>query len=233
MGIVCYIPFMVASYVSARFENAEIPALSRVRCIVRNLDDGPVPPVPGPAYFPTSPDALRPICVIEYPSAILGERLSRIATLADLSTYSQASLVLFSDASANFIVAGVGPGDILEVTAPEVTEWQSEEYPATPFQFGVITVHSATLIEVTRPFPSFKTALSWRVLGKNSGNLTGTTLRPGVTPGDTFLDTRFNLLFNDVASLDAFTESAKASLDALGSASTSSTLTSFNYSSQA
>lgn len=226
---------MVASYVSARFENAEIPALSRVRCIIRNLDDGPVPPVPGPAYFPTSPDELRPICVIEYPSLVLGERLARIATLADLTTYgpSATPLTYFSVTGADFVAAGVTSGDTLEVTIPEPTEWQSEEYPAMPFQFGVSAVLSPTLIEVSRPFPSFKTNLTWQVLNKNSGSLTGTTQRPGVIPGDTFLDTRFNLLFNDVASLDAFTEAAKANLDALASTSTSSTLTSFNYSSKA
>lgn len=223
---------MVASYVSARFENTEIPALGRVRCIVRNLDDGAVPPVPGPTYFPTSPDELRAMLVVEYVNDTLGERLARIATLADLTTYgfTPVPLTRFGITGADFIAAGVTSGDTLEVTIPEPTEWLSEEYPSTPFQFGVSTVISATELELSRPFPSFKTNVSWNVLGRVSGSLTGRTRRPGKVPGDLFLESRFNLLFNDVASLDAFTAAARASLDGLASSSTSSTLTSFNYS---
>lgn len=226
---------MTASYVSARFENVEIPALGRVRCIIRNLDDGPVPPVPGPAYFPTSPDSLRPICVVEYVNLTLGERLVRIATLADLVTYgpSATPLTRFEIGSGDFVAAGVSSGDTLEVFIPEVTEWQSEEYPSTPFQFGVDAVLSPTTISLTRAFPSFKTNLSWRVIGRNSGTLNGTTRRPGISPGGICLDTRFNLLFNDVASLDAFAEAAEANLQALATSSTSSTLTSYNFSTKA
>jgi hypothetical protein len=225
---------MTASYVSARFENAEIPALSRVRCIIRNLDDGPVPPVPGPTYFPTSPDQLRPFCLLEYVNDTLGERFVNVATLSDLGLYSyQASpLTRFVDPTADFVTAGVSSGDTLIVTIPEPTEWQSEEYPAMPFQFGVLGVTSPTEIELVRAFPSFKTNLTWSIPGRTNGTLTGKTQRFGVSPGNMFLDTRFNLLFNDVASLDAFVAAAKASLDALGQSSTASTLTSFNYSSQ-
>lgn len=225
---------MVASYVSARFENAEIPALEQVRCIIRNRDDGAVPPVPSPTYFPTSPDLLRPFCVVEFVNDVLGERLVRIATLSDITFYgpSATQLIRFEATGADFVAAGVTSGDTLEITLPESTEWLSEEYPALPFQFGVSTVISPTVLEITRPFPSFKTALSWSVIGKTSGSFTGTTRRPGIVAGNICLDTRFNLLFNDVASLDAFVAAAEAGLDALGAASTSSTLTSFNYTSK-
>lgn len=222
---------MTASYVSARFEKLDLTSsIGSVRCIVRNLDDGPVPPPPNPGYFPTSPDALRDFLVIEYINDTIGERLVRVATLADLMTYSPRQLIGF-EAPVDFVTAGVSGGDVLSITLPDNSEWVSEEYPASPFYFGISNVASPTQLELNTPIPSFKTAVSWEVIGKISGSLNGKTRRETfLVPGTTFLDRRMNLLFPDVPTMDIFVAATKATMQALGTTSTSSTLTSENYS---
>lgn len=223
---------MTSSYVSARFEKTDLtPSLGAVRCIVRALDDGPVPPPPGPAYFPTSPDALRNFLVLEYVNDTLGERYSRIATLADTAGLTARPLNAFECSAATFVTNGVVPGDYLELILPEPLEWQSEEYPAAPYRFLISNVLSETQLTVVQPIPSFKANVSWTIAGKASGAVNGTTRRSGFpSAGAVFIDARANLLFPDVPTLDAFEAAAKAGLDALASSSTSTTLTSENYS---
>ena len=225
---------MTSSYVSARFEKTDLSAtVGKQRCIVRNLDDGSVPPSPSTGYFPTQPDELRNFLVIEYVNDSIGERLASIATLPDISTYTVRALTGFEiSGGADFVTAGVAPGDILEITLPVPERWQSEEYPSSPFQLSVASVVSSTRLTLTGPIPSFLSNLTWSITGKASGVGTGFPRREGFpATGSTFLDQRMNLLFNTVAELDTFVEATKESLDLLTNTSTSSTLVSENYTS--
>ena len=226
---------MAASYVSARFEVADLSStLRKQRCILRNLDDGTVPPVPSLAYFPTEPDLLRDFILLEYVNDVVGERLVRVATLADTATYSVRRLKVFEDVTANFITAGVQAGDVLQVFLPDASEWVSEEYPDGQLRFVVESVLDATHLQLFVPFPSFKAALNWQI--ENRGLIraaTGVTRRELLpAPLTWFLDRRVNLLFNSVPEMDSFVAAAKASIDALAAASTSSLLTSENYTSR-
>lgn len=226
---------MTASYVSARFEKTDVnPSVPPFRCIVRNLDDGGVPPVPGPGWRPTSPDELRECFVLEYVNDTLGERFVRVADLADIAGLPIRALDSFEVPSANFVGDGVVPGDILEITPPNVTVWQSEEYTSSPYQFEVVSVVSATRLTLDRVIPSFLPALTWVIAGKSQGSVNGYPRRNGFpSVSSTFRDARMAVFFADVATLDAFVEATKAGLDALGAESTTTTLLSENYSSTA
>jgi hypothetical protein len=213
---------MAASYVSARFEK------TANRLVIRYRDDGGVPPLPGPSYFPTTPDELREFLLIEHVSDVVGERLVRIATLSDLTAYDIATLNEFEVPST----AGVTPGYTLRITLPTPSDWLSEEYPAQPFDFPIVAVPSATRFVVSRPFPSFKANLQWEAVGSGISGSTGITRR---TSGalSVFRDSRMNLPFNSTAELETFVAAAKASIDALAAESTTATLTSETYTSQA
>ena len=64
-----------------------------------------------------------------------------------------------------------------------------------------------------------------------SGSLNGYPRRSGFpAAGSVFLDSRANLFFPDVPTLDAFEAAAKAGLDALATSSTTTTLVSESYS---
>lgn len=228
---------MTASYVSARFEKTDLYAqLGKQRCVVRNLDDGPVPPIPSAGYRPTQPDELRNFLLIEYVNDVVGERLTRIATTADIAGYSVQALNIFEASGVDFIAAGVGAGCKLTIALASPQEWTSEEYPNVTFT--IASVIDATHLQVSAPFPSFKTALIWSLTTSGgaaitSGSGTGTTRRSGSpTPLTKFLDQRMNLLFNSVPELDAFVAATKAGLDSLASSSTQSLLSSESYSSQ-
>lgn len=223
---------MTASYVSARFEKTDLTAsLGAIRCIVRALDDGPVPPPPSAGYYPTSPDALRNFLVLEYVNDTVGERYSRIASLSDTAGLTARALTAFECSAATFITNGVVPGDYLEILLPNTLEWQGEEYPAAPYRFLISNVLSETQLTVVNPIPSFKPLVSWTIAGKASGSLNGYPRRSGFpAAGSVFLDSRANLFFPDVPTLDAFEAATKAGLDALATSSTSTTLVSENYS---
>ncbi len=208
---------MATSYVSARFEKT--PG----RLILRNRDDGGVPPLPGPSYYPTSPDSLRNFLLIEHVDDVLGERLVRIAELDDLSDYEVSTLTRFQVPST----AGITTGDTLRLTLIAPSEWLSEEYPSQPFDFTVLNVESATQIEVSRPFPGFKAYLAWEIVGKSISGSTGITRRS--LAASPFLDSRINLPFGSTVELETFVTAAKAALDALATASTATTLTSETY----
>jgi len=222
---------MTASYVSVRFEKTDLSAtIGKQRCIVRTRNDGPIPPLPSLGYYPTAPNELMAPLVCEYIDDVLGERMSRVATLADLTGLPISTLTLFEDLTVDFVAAGVAPGDVLEVVSVVSSEWSSEEYPGTSFQFAVAGVLSPTQLSVSKAFPSFKANMSWEIAAIGLAGNGGVTRRAGAPA--TFLETRFNALFNSVPELDAFVEATKAGLDALGTTSTSSTLTSENYTSQ-
>lgn len=222
---------MTASYVSARFEKTDLSvAISKQRCIVRVLNDGPIPPVPGPSYFPTAPSELLSPFLLEYVNDDLGERFSRVCTVDELSTVAEQTLTRFEDLTVDFLAAGVAAGDVLNVTIAQPLEWSSEEYPGTSFQFIVASAISATEIAVLTPFPSFKANLGWSIPARTLARAaSGVTRRSG--PDIAFRDRRFNVLFDAVPQLDTFVVATKAGMDALSQTSTSSTLVSENYSS--
>lgn len=224
---------MTTSYVSVYFEKTDLyTEIGQQRCIVRNLDDGPVPPTPSPSYFPTEPDSLRACMLIEYVNATLGERFLRIAALSDIDIISVNRLIDFVATGVDF--TSVLPGDLLYVQIPHPAEWTSEEYPSSTFAFEVAAVMSPTRLRVVTPFPSFKTGLSWSVPARSlSGTYTGATQREvQPSPGQWLRDTRFNILWPSVPQLDAFVASTKAQLDELGQSATSTNLVSERYTSR-
>lgn len=223
---------MSASYISMRFEKRDLnPTVAALRCIVRNLDDGGVPPTPGINYRPTSPDSLRECLVIEYVNDTLGERLSRVATLAEITSLTARQLDSFEVFGADFVGAGVAPGDVLEVIPPNSAVWDSEEFPASPYYFSVAAVSTSERLVLTAPLPGWLPLVSWAIAGKASGSLNGYPRRSGFpAPGSVFRDSRMPTFHANVADLDAFVASTKSQLDALSASSTSSTLASESYS---
>jgi len=215
-----------------RFEKRDIsPVTPALRCIVRNLDDGGVPPTPGINYRPTSPDSLRECLVVEYVNDTLGERMTGVATLAEITSLTARQLDSFEVFGADFVGAGVVPGDVLEVIPPNSAVWDSEEFPTSPYYFTVATVSTLERLVLTAPLPGWLPLVSWAIAGKTSGSLNGYPRRSGFpTAGSTFRDSRMPTFFTSVADLDAFVESTKSQLDALSSSSTASTLTSESYS---
>ena len=221
----------MAAYVSAAFENAFLPASGRVRVVVRNLDQGDVPPSPSPAYFPTQPSSLRTFIVCEYINDVVGERWSNVATLSDITTKTVRQLDILESASANFVAAGVAVGDVINVVIPEPAAWTSAEYPTTnPFQFSVLNVISATQVQVTPPFPAFLNGFNWAIPARTLNKTDGITRRNGSPPGPaTFLDSRFNCYFDNAVDATNFITATKAGMDALAGTSTASTLVNQNY----
>lgn len=216
---------MASSYISMRFEK------SSGRCIVRNLDDGGVPPPPSAGYRPTTPDSLRECLVIEYVNDTLGERMVGVATLAEITSLTVRALDSFEAAGADFIAAGVTAGDVLQVSPPDASVWASEEFPASPYLFTVLSVPTAERLVLSAPLPGWLPLLSWEIAGKASGSLNGYPRRSGFpAAGSTFRDSRMPVFFTTIADLDAFVASTKSQLDALAASSTSSALSSESYS---
>src|SRR3972149_7026471 len=127
----------MSSYISASFEKDYLLTSDLVRVIVRNRDDGLVPPVPSATHYPTHPDTLRTFIVVKFISDFVGEEFTRVAALADLAALSVLPLTTFEDAATNFVVAGVVAGDILRVLVTPTEVWTSDEYPAATFDFEV------------------------------------------------------------------------------------------------
>jgi hypothetical protein len=207
----------MSSYLSADFEKDYLAASEQVRVIVRSRDDGDVPPSPSALYYPTDPDLLVNFIVGEYISDVVGERFVRVATTTDVGSLSALSLVEFYDSTADFISAGVGSGDVLNVTISDATLWTSSEYPSpSPFLFYVEDVLSATRLRVSYPFPAFAAGLTWDIPVRSISGTGGVTRRYGNPVGPVeFLDRRFNALFNSLAQADAFVAATKASMTSL------------------
>jgi len=222
---------IMASYVSAYFEKTALPASGRARVIVRQLDDGTVPPQPSPTYFPTSPNELNTFSVVEYVNDVVGERYVRVATLTDISVITALPLDTFESPSANFIGAAVVPGDILEVILAEPAAWTSDEYPTgNPFSFVVTAVISATRLQVTPSFPGFAANLVWSIPARGVSSVDGVTHRQGTPPGPVLVrDTRFNSYWPDAVTADSFVAATKAQLDSLARESNGAGLVSEKY----
>lgn len=221
----------MSSFVSARFEKDDLPITDQVRIIVRNLDQGNVPPQPSTAYFPTDPDALQPFVVADFVSRVTGESFSRIANLTDLDTFSILRLNTFEDTTTDFVAASVTPGDVVEITLAEPEIWTSEEYPGTnPFVFTVSTVLGTTRLELTTSFPVFGNALTWSIPARSISGSAGVTIREGNPPNSTtFLERRFNRYFTDAVAATNFVTATKADLVALANESVGSGLVSESY----
>jgi len=172
---------MPSNYVSATFETLyQAPPLDSYRCIVRNKDDGPVPPAPSPTYFPTHTNLLRDFLVFEHVSDTLGERLVRVMAPADVETIYVKRLNGFTDPTVDFVAAGVLPGDLLQVFMQQPEAWTSVEYPDANLRFVVSEVVDATTLTMTVPFPAWRKGLSWSIAVRGLTRAsTGRTLREG------------------------------------------------------
>jgi len=209
----------MAAYISAKFEKDDIPNLEKIRVIVRNVDQGSVPPAPSASYAPTYPDEFQTFIVGEYVDDTQGERFDKVANLSELSSLTYSRLRIFEDPGGT--LGAVNTGDILEVFIAETTEWTSDEYPGSNFYFSVSNPIDANTVELATDFPSFKTALSWTitrgVVTIASGS-TGITRRENLAypgPVQQFLEKRFNALFSSSVAAENFTEATKAEMTAL------------------
>ena len=221
----------MTAYVSAAFENAFLPASGRVRVVVRNLDQGNVPPSPSSSYFPTQPQSLQNFVVGEYVNDAVGERWSNVATLSDITTKTIRRLDTLESPTGNFLVAGVAVGDVINVVVPEPAAWTSSEYPSSnPFQFSVLAVISATQLQVSPAFPAFLNGFNFSIPTRSLNRNDGVTRRNGSPAGPAlFLDSRFNVYYENSVDAVNFVAAVKAGLDALAGNSTATTLVDENY----
>lgn len=209
----------MTSFLSADFEKDFLSTSDQVRVIVRNRDDGVVPPSPSATYFPTEPDALRGFIVVEYVSDVIGERFVRVATTTDFSTLTARPLDTFEDLGTDFVIGGVATGDLIEITLADPQLWTSAEYPGTsPFTFVVSSVISATQITTSTPLPAFAAGLNWSIPSRSITGTAGVTRRQGSPAGPAeLLDTRFNNLFSSAILAENFVAATKASMTILAS----------------
>lgn len=215
------------AYISVVFEKAQLVTSEQVRVIVRNRDDGSVPPAPSPVHFPTQPNALQNFIVGQYISSVTGESFTRIATTSDLNTYSTLPLNTLEDQNVDFIAAGVSAGNILTINLADPELWTSTEYPGTnPFSFSVAAVLSSTAIRVVQPFPAFLNSVEWEIATASLSSATGVTRRNGLpSAGTYFLDRRFNRIFPTVVEAENAVVAMKADITALTNETVGDTLT--------
>lgn len=209
---------MPSNYVSATFETVyQAPPIDSYRCIVRNKDDGPVPPAPSLTYFPTHTNLLRDFLIFEHVSDTLGERLVRVMTPADVETIYVQRLNRFTDPTVDFVAAGVVQGDLLQIRMQQPEVWQSVEYPDANLRFVVLSVIDSTTLEMAVPFPAWRKGLSWSIANRGlTRSSTGRTLREGSpAPLDLYRDRRYQTWFGSSPDLDAFVGATKTSLDLL------------------
>lgn len=209
---------MPSNYVSATFEvGYQAPPIDAYRCIVRCRDDGPVPPVPTPAYFPTHSNLLRDFLIFEHVNDVVGERLVGIATFADITTYGVQRLNRLVDPTADFLAAGVQAGDLVQFDLSNPEAWVSSEYPDASLRFAVGSVIDATTIEFGAPLPAWRSGLSWSIEARSlTRRGTGRTVRSSApAPLERFRDRRYQAWFGSSPDLDAFVAATKTSLDIL------------------
>lgn len=209
---------MPSNYVSATFETVyQAPPLDAYRCIVRNKSDGPVPPAPSATYFPTHSNLLRDFLVFEHVSDVLGERLVRVTTPADVEAIDPQRLDHFTDATADFVAAGVQAGDLLQIYMAQPEAWSSVEYPDAGLRFVVASVVDATTLKMIVPFPAWRKGLSWTIANRGlTRAATGRTLREGSPAAlERYRDRRYQAWFGSSADMDVFVSATKMALDLL------------------
>jgi hypothetical protein len=225
------------TYISATFEKDELLVAEKTRIIVRNVDQGSVPPAPSATHFPTQPDEFQTFIVGEYVSDVVGENFKRVATLSDLSTYTYSRMNLFRDNAGGVI--SVLPGDIVYVVPSPTELWVSDEYPSTylrpigqSFVNTVLLPIDAFHFTVSGEFPGFlSSGFSWEVYRGvtliASGN-NATLRRENVTYGfgtQLFLEKRFNTYFDSPVAAENFVVASKAAMIALANEAVAAGLT--------
>lgn len=190
-------------HISARFEQNNLPISGFTRTIIRNRDDGAVPPQPSSTYYPTHTDDFREFIVAEYINDFVGEAFVRAASfsLNDFGLLTYSPLNQFEDLSGAFAAAQVN--DILEIILTDTTLWTSQEYPASNFIFTVTGLVDANNVLVSPEIPAFRTGLTWELRRVTPPSLTeaviaqgtlGIPRRPGVTvPLTKFREKRLNI----------------------------------------
>ena len=219
----------MSAYISAIFEKTQIvtPSVTKVRLIMRNRDDGVVPPTPGPTYFPTQPNTLA-YCIIGSASGAV-ESYVGIADMAEMTSVTARALDWMDDTTVNFSTAGVLVNDVIQVNITDPQYWTSAEYPGTnPFQFIVKTVApgaNVNRLELYTSFPAFYNGFNWTIPRLGLSGYAGRTLR-NTTPGGTFQfrDYRFNQVFTTVVDLETAVTAMKADMLSLTNAVTGSEL---------
>lgn len=218
----------MSAYISATFEKTLLPTTTQVRVILRNRDDGSVPPAPSTIWFPTNPDDLRYNIVGQFRSRTAGEQYINIATLPDLTDVNKPVRLLntLEDLAVDFTAANVAQGDLLTVTLSDTEIWNSDVYSGNPFQFTVAQIISATQITVTTPFPAFAKALSWSIPARSLTGVAGVTIRDG-DPADSLLfrDSRFQRYYGTALEAENSVIAMKAKLTALATEVVGASLT--------
>lgn len=230
------------TFISATFEKDDLPVAEKTRIIVRNVDQGGVPPAPSATYFPTQPDDFCPFIVGEYVSDTVGENFNRVATLSDLSTYEYSRMNLFRDNDGG--LASVLSGDILYVAPSPPELWISDEYPSTYTLSGVgqtlvntvLTPVDALHVTVAKEFPSFlSTGFTWRIYRGTTliaSGVNATLRRENITYGvgtQLFLEKRFNAYFDSPVAAENFVISTKAAMIALANEGVAAELADENF----
>lgn len=213
----------MAAYISAKFEKDDLPTVGQIRVIVRNVDQGAVPPDPTATYLPTHPDDFQTFVVGEYVDDTQGERFVKVADLSELSSLTYSELNIFEDPAGNLGAAVAG--DVIEITLTPTELWVSEEYPSSVFQFVVAAPIDAFNVEIENAFPDFRTALTWEASHVGISFATGSqgiTRRENLTyPGGVqqFLEKRFNAIFDSAVESENFTAATQAEMTALANES--------------
>lgn len=217
----------MSAYISVVFEKARLVTSGQVRVIVRNRDDGSVPPLPNVSYYPTHPNDLQDFIVGQYLNNVSGDAFARIATLTDISTLTVRPLNVFRDLSVDFLAASVAAGDLLQVQLIDPELWTSVEYTDTnPHIFQIQSVINATTITLTKPFPAYLYGASWSIPARNLTSATGFTQREGLPSNGTyFLDSRYNRLYSNVVDSENSVIAMKADILALTDESAGAGLT--------
>lgn len=215
----------MAAYISASFEKTLLTTSEQVRVIVKNRDDGDVPPAPSALFFPTDPSALQSFIVANYSGS--AETYVGISTVAQLTSVTARALDTIEDTTVgNFTGAGVIAGDVIKITIPDPQLWTSNEYPGTnPFSFTIDAVVSATEVRLTRPMPAFYNGFTWTIDRLSLTKYAGKTLRNGSPTPGYFRDSRFNRLFETVIDAENAVIAMKADMLTLANDSAGANLT--------
>jgi len=207
----------MSAYISVVFEKTRLITSDQVRVVVRNRDDGLVPPLPGVSHYPTQPDALRNFIVGLFINNVTGESFSRIATTSDITTITVRQLDTLKDTGVNLTAASVEAGDLLYVYLTDSELWTSQEYTDTsPHVFQVASVIDSVTLTTTKPFPAHASGFTWTIPTRSVTGTAGVTLRNGQPANGTeFLDQRFNRLYTTVVDAENSVIAMRAGVQAL------------------
>jgi hypothetical protein len=219
----------MGAYLSASFEKTVLTTSGQVRVIVKNRDDGDVPPAPSTNFFPTDPGDMQSFIVANYSGS--AETYISVATVAELSSITARALDTVEDTTVDFVAAAVIAGDVIKITVADPQPWTSNEYPGTnPFSFTVDAILSTTKVRLTRPMPAFYNGFTWTIERVSLTGYAGKTLRNGSPSPGLFRDSRFNRLFDNAIEAENAVTAMKADMltltnEAAGAGLTNETVT--------